>query len=1072
MEDTANTVVLATEATDAEGVDTDLMSRVIPIMGAGNLKKMMSLRVLVSGMSGVGAEIAKNCILCGLGAVTVHDTQNVEWRDLAAHFYLSPSDVGKNRATCSVTQLSELNPYTKVTANTGPLDDAFLKTFSVVVLANADSQAEVLRVSDFCHENDIVFIKADVRGLFSAIFTDFGKVHKVQDKTGEEPKQAIVAAVSQANPCVVTTHEDKPHGLGTGDYVYFEEIEGMTELNSSEKDPVVYEVVGVKGLYAFEIKVDSTGFKPYTGRGLVNEIKIETPLKFKSYRESLEKPGDFIISDFAKFGRAEQYHIGFQALSEFQSKKGALPKAGCKDDAKAFLEIARELNEASKKKEGSHNVDSVDEDLLAKLAITAQGTLNPLCAFVGGVVAQEVLKKTGKFHPIYQWFYFDSLECLPEKVEDRILEGTRYDGQIAVFGKAFQQKLFDLNLFLVGAGALGCEFLKNFALMGVACGNAESNKGLLFLTDMDNIEKSNLSRQFLFRDSDIHKMKSACASRSAKVMNSELRIKASEIPVGEDTEDTFTEEFWKSQDVIVNALDNIKARLYVDSQCVKNLKPLLESGTLGTKANSQVVYPRITESYASSRDPPDAAIPMCTLKNFPHQIEHTIEWARNLFAGNFANSFEDSNTFATGDDFISSVLGSGSAPATQRERLAALDDVLALYKNGTVTFADCVAWGRKQFQELYYNAIMQLLFNFPEDAVTSTGAAFWSGPKRPPVPLTFDAEDQEHLEFIVATANLLAASMGIDQERDYKKVAELAKKVTVEPFTPKSGIKIKGGEDDETVEGADDDEVIVKRLVEKLNALDKSKLTAKKNAETGRVFDPQVFEKDDDKNFHVAFMTSASNLRAANYRIKPADFHKTKKIAGRIIPAIATTTAMITGLVALELYKIVQSLGLPAHDTKDLAEGAPRALPIESYRNSYINLALPSFVQSEPMPCKKNVTNPAKGLFYYPEGWTLWDNFTINEPNITFQQFLDYFKNTHGLTVVSMSCGTSLVYNPYFPAHKERLGKSIEDFVRSDVPSYSIKPQDKFINLVVLCENDEEQDVEIPDPVRLRIAKH
>ena len=39
-------------------------------------------------------------------------------------------------------------------------------------------------------------------------------------------------------------------------------------------------------------------------------------------------------------------------------------------------------------------------------------------------------------------------------------------------------------------------------MMGVACGS-----GTVHVTDMDTIEKSNLNRQFLFRASDIQKLK-------------------------------------------------------------------------------------------------------------------------------------------------------------------------------------------------------------------------------------------------------------------------------------------------------------------------------------------------------------------------------------------------------------------------------------------------------------------------------------------------------------------------------------------------------------------------------------
>ncbi len=105
--------------------------------------------------------------------------------------------------------------------------------------------------------------------------------------------------------------------------------------------------------------------------------------------------------------------------------------------------------------------------------------------------------------------------------------------------------------------------------------------------------------------------------------------------VGAENETIFNDDFWENLDIVINAVDNVHARLYVDSRCVFYYKPLLESGTLGTKCNSQIILPGQTQSYSETSDPPEESIPLCTLKNFPHQIEHTIQWARDYFEGNF-----------------------------------------------------------------------------------------------------------------------------------------------------------------------------------------------------------------------------------------------------------------------------------------------------------------------------------------------------------------------------------------------------------------------------------------------------
>ena len=88
-------------------------------------------------------------------------------------------------------------------------------------------------------------------------------------------------------------------------------------------------------------------------------------------------------------------------------------------------------------------------------------------------------------------------------------------------------------------------------------------------------------------------------AKAALGLNPHMRIRALQNRVSPDTEYVFDDEFWGELDLVVNALDNVNARLYVDSRCVYFCKPLLESGTLGAKANTQMVIPQLTENYGA-----------------------------------------------------------------------------------------------------------------------------------------------------------------------------------------------------------------------------------------------------------------------------------------------------------------------------------------------------------------------------------------------------------------------------------------------------------------------------------------
>uniref|UniRef100_A0A1A9ZY41 SUMO-activating enzyme subunit 1 n=1 Tax=Glossina pallidipes TaxID=7398 RepID=A0A1A9ZY41_GLOPL len=196
-------------APEAELTETEneLYDRQIRLWGLDSQKRLRTAKVLISGLSGIGAEIAKNIILAGVSAVKLNDHRIVTEEDFCAQFLTPRSAVGKNRAEASVERARALNPMVKISVDKEPLvgkKAEFFAEFDVVVIIGA-LDSELLRINEICREKGIKFFSGDVWGTFGYCFADlqdhsyFEDVvkHKVVSEPKEKTKTEVVTTTIQ-----------------------------------------------------------------------------------------------------------------------------------------------------------------------------------------------------------------------------------------------------------------------------------------------------------------------------------------------------------------------------------------------------------------------------------------------------------------------------------------------------------------------------------------------------------------------------------------------------------------------------------------------------------------------------------------------------------------------------------------------------------------------------------------------------------------------------------------------------------------------------------------------------------
>ena len=365
----------------------------------------------------------------------------------------------------------------------------------------------------------------------------------------------------------------------------------------------------------------------------------------------------------------------------------------------------------------------------------------------------------------------------------------------------------------------------------------------IVMIDLDTIDVSNLNRQFLFRRKHVGQSKALVARESALKFRPGVSL-AIEAHHGNVKDEKFDIGFVKGFDVVLNGLDNLEARKHVNRLCLAAEIPLVESGTTGYLGQVTVHEGNKSNAcFECSPKPTPKSHPICTLRDTPEKPVHCVAYATDLlFPRLFASTREKTSDLDEED----------AVDARAFTRDAENDESFATFATRVYDFVF-----RKKIEALLLKEEM------------------WEKRAKPkPLPAFRDVVKGESAEDVAAGAD---ATLRMPSASEAVGVADAQNVMTVEQAA--------------------------RVFVSSVARIMTRDAEAAANREDG-VCGTDAFDKDDA--LAVDFVAAVSTLRSANYGIPPQSPFDVKGVAGNIVHAVATTNAIVGGLIVLEAMKILR----------------------------------------------------------------------------------------------------------------------------------------------------------------------
>ena len=985
--------------------DFQLYSRQLVCEGITSFKKLMCSKILIYGMRGLGVEVAKNIILKGPEKVSIFDPEIAVIRDMNSNFYLDEKDIDNKRRDIAVLKkLQLLNENVSVDfINKKNIEDIFeiILNYNIIVITELVPSNISIKIDRICRENKIYFIYAGICGLTCFLFNDFGDEHTIIEESDIELSKFKIKNIdkNENNGKVEIFLPDNENGLFNGCFVKFRDIQGMKELNY-ENEKTYRKIKCSDNERNIFFIGDISNYSDYESGGIVEEVIVPIKMNHQSFEKRLEEPIDLIkkneMKSFTLINRCQIFNVdeklkrpeneliflSFKSIFEFLDEKKRLPKLNSTEDAKIIVQKAKQLFEKEKKENNMRykELKDFDEKIPLNMSLYASCQIPCLTSFLGGIIAQEIIKTTGKYIPINQWQIFNFLEYLPmDSLRNRNenLPINRYTEQTAIFGEKIINELQNLKILLAGAGAVGCEMLKNLSLFGIG-----SKKDIPHITvvDFDKIELSNLNRQFLFLKKSIGKFKVEEAAISAENMNKEVKILPIPEKFDKENDKLFNNKFFKEKDVILISIDTNSGKEYLDKKSVLLNKPMILGAILGPQAKSETYVPFETASYGDlslkiTNNNTEKITPSCTIRYFPKRIEDCIEWARNYFNDLFIEPIIKLKKLIKENNYFECLKNE----TNEKNNVITLVNFLKLINENSIE--SLLEYCLKIFLENYTLWEKKVLKKYPLDKKNQDGSDFWDGNKIKPSNIEFNFEDNLCKMFAINYVKILSDILEIEYQTD--EMLSLLKKMSEKNNLDKYIQEI---EKEEEIYEKDNCNILYNKFEELYNNLMGNE-ELKSKIKDYKIID---FQKDNDKLGHIDLIFALSNLKANVYKLPNSDKIKTFKYVGKITPSTITSTSTIVG------YNMLQLIGLIINKIEKK----------KLIHNYIIDLSTNSFT----LTSKYDIVYRKKGdidcvtkkkILPIPKEFCSWDKYEIEGPK-TINQIIKHFNLLYQVEIDSI----------------------------------------------------------------------